>query len=133
MAGRSQARLRAREGVDHYGRTAYEMGELSTRTHAQQQAAATARGHSAPPACTALPVVTGTKELAATLTCSAGTFVSATSDTITRTYRWYRDGFAMSTTTNTRVLVSADLTAQVRCRVTATDENGATTVFTVAV
>lgn len=131
MAGRSQMRLRYRDGADHYGRTAYELSENSLKTHAQQQAAATVRGRSAPPACTVIPAITGTKTVGQTLTCSAGTWTSATSDTVTRAYQWYRDGLAISgATASTRVLAAADAGALMRCRVTGTDENGAARVFT---
>jgi hypothetical protein len=131
MAGRSQRGIRYREGADVLGRTAYALGEPSLKTTAQQQAAALSRGVAAPPACTALPAITGTKTVGQTLTCSAGTWASATGDTVARTYQWYRNGLSIAgATANTRVLAAADTGHLMRCRVTGTDENGAAFVFT---
>lgn len=125
MAGRSQDRLRFRDGADHLGRTAYSMNERSLKTALEQQAAAAARGVNAAPACTVLPAITGTTTEGSTLTCSTGTWTSATSDSKTYAYQWFRGQFLISgATANTRVLTQADTGYQMCCRVIATDENG---------
>lgn len=130
---RSQRAVRYRDGADARGRTAYSLAEPSLVSQTAQQAAAYAKaGVRAPPCNTVLPAITGTPTVGQTLTCSAGTFVSATSAAITRTYQWMRsDSFPISgATASTRVLAAADAGSYLRCRVTATDENGAAFVYT---
>lgn len=86
---------------------------------------------SGPPVNTVAPAVTGTATVGQTLSCSTGTW---TDGTPAFTYQWQRDvggdlNFVniASATSSTYVLVDADDGNKVRCRVTDTDEIGATT------
>lgn len=83
-----------------------------------------------PPVNTVAPAVTGTATVGQTLSCTTGTW---TDGTPVFTYQWQRDvagngSFSniAAATANTYVLVDADDGNKVRCVVTDTDENGAT-------
>jgi hypothetical protein len=78
-----------------------------------------------PPANTVAPNVTGTPELASTLTCSPGTWIDATS----QGYQWLRGATNVAGATGpTRMLAAADVGAMMYCRVTATGPGGSTPV-----
>ena len=132
MAGRSQARLRYRDGADYLGRTAYSLGEASLKTQTEQQAAAFSRaGVRAGPCNTVAPAVTGTNVEGATKSCSTGTWVSATLDTKTYTYQWMRNMVfeIPGATANTYIPVQDDVGCTLSCRVKATDVNGSSTIL----
>ena len=82
------------------------------------------------PANTVAPAVSGTPETGQTLTATNGTWTGA--DSFTR--QWQRDGVAISGATSaTYVLVEADEGHAIRCRVTAHNEAGTTSVNSNAV
>ena len=132
---RSQASLRAREGLDSGGNAAYARGERSRKSALEQRAALVARGIQPPPANTVLPAVTGTVRQGQTLTCSAGTWTAQ--GTPSYAYQWFRGNTPISgATANTRVLAAADVGQEMFCRVTATDSFGSTSAdsaFTIRV
>lgn len=69
----------------------------------------------------AAPVVSGTGTVGQTLTTTNGAWVNAS----TYGYQWVRDGVAIAgATASTYVLVAADSTHSVSCRVTATNAGG---------
>jgi hypothetical protein len=75
------------------------------------------------PVNTVAPVVSGTPNVGQTLSCTTGTWSGV--GTITYAYQWQRDGVNIgSATASTYALVGADAGTTVRCRVTATDDNG---------
>jgi hypothetical protein len=79
---------------------------------AQSRAALAAKSG---PINTVLPVITGTKQVGQTLTCSAGTW----SRSPTLTYQWLRNGSPVAgATAATRVLQAGDQGALMSCRVT---------------
>jgi hypothetical protein len=72
--------------------------------------------------CTVPPAVTGTVTVGQTLTSSTGTWLGAAP---TYTYQWLRDGAPIAgATVSTYVLVAADQTHLISCRVTATNSGG---------
>lgn len=78
--------------------------------------------YAALPVNTAIPVITQSDML---LTCTAGTWTSATSFT----YQWKRNNTIISgATTATYTIQSSDFGTLLKCEVTATNNNGATTV-----
>lgn len=80
----------------------------------------------APPTNTALPAITGSAIVGATLTVSTGTW---TGDDITYEYLWYRgDEPIWSATTNTYILTDADLGSAIKCQVQGQNNVGAQTV-----
>lgn len=90
-----------------------------------------------PPVNTVAPAVTGTTTVGQTLSCSTGTW---TDGTPVFTYQWQRDvanngvfSNIAAATANTYALVDADDGNKVRCVVTDTDENGATSANSNAV
>lgn len=124
---RSQRALRFREGIDSTGATAYAKGELSLLTPLQQRTKAAAMGAPIPPANTTLPAISGTLTVGQTLTTTNGTWTGV-SPTYTR--QWFRGNHPIpGATATTRVLAAADAGFRMSCRVTATDVNGSSTVF----
>ena len=86
------------------------------------------RGGAAGPTNTVAPEVTGTAERGEVLTCSTGTWTGT--GTITYAYQWLRDGVEIAgATASTYTLVAADDNANIRCRVTATDDEGSRSAF----
>ena len=74
-----------------------------------------------PPVNTALPSITGTVALSQTITCDPGTWTNNP----TFTFQWLRDGQAIGgATQSTYAIVSADVTHQLSCQVTATNPSG---------
>jgi hypothetical protein len=73
------------------------------------------------PINTVTPAITGTPTTGQVLTSSDGGWQRADS----YTYQWYRDGVAISgETASTHTLVSADEGHAIKCRVTATNDEG---------
>ena len=123
MPSRSARALRFREGADTSGVTAYQRGERSLRTPAQQRALALIEGGKPPPANTVAPAVTGTPTVGQTLTTTNGTWTGVATPTFTR--QWFRGNTPITgATALTYVLVSADQGYTLFCRVAATDANG---------
>jgi hypothetical protein len=123
MPSRSARALRFREGADASGVTAYQRGERSMRTPAQQRALALAEGGKPPPANTVAPAVTGTPTVGQTLTTTNGTWTALSGPTFTR--QWFRGNTPIAgATALTYVLVTADQGYSLFCRVAATDANG---------
>lgn len=77
-----------------------------------------------PPVNTALPVISGTVQLGATLTVSDGTW---TESPTSYAYQWKRDGVAIGgATSSTYVIVAADAETNISCTVTASNADGDT-------
>lgn len=75
------------------------------------------------PVLTAAPVVSCTKEVGETLTCTNGTFIGA--ETITYSYQWFANGVAVSgATANTYELKESDKNKIFMCRVMAKNAGG---------
>lgn len=75
------------------------------------------------PVNTALPVITGTERVGQTLSCSTGDWTSPTN--ITYSYLWLRDDVPIGgATSNTYVLVNADYGTDISCQVSATNNDG---------
>ena len=71
------------------------------------------------------PVLSGTQTFGSTLSCTTGTWTG--SPTITYTYQWQRNGSNIAlATSNTYVLVQADVLNVIRCVVTGTNSYGST-------
>jgi hypothetical protein len=78
---------------------------------------------------TVAPVVSGTGTVGQILTTTNGTWVNAS----TYAYQWLRDGVAIvGATASTYVLVAADSTHAVSCRVTATNAGGSASASAVS-
>lgn len=111
------------------------MGRLGTGTMStfRQVFAAAAPPVSNPPVNTALPVVTNGSAFLET-----GAVLSTTNGTWTNTptayaYQWRRDGVAISgETANTYTVVTADIGADISCRVTATNADGSAAAVSAA-
>ena len=97
-------------------------GKGGNLTNAQMASAITgALATVIPPVNTAAPVASGTGTVGQTLTCTNGTWQYSP----TFAYQWLRDGVAVSgATASTYVLVAADSTHSLSCRVTATNPAG---------
>jgi hypothetical protein len=123
---RSQRAVRAREGFDGQGRTAFSLQEPSRFTPEEQRARAVARGFPVGPAPqdSDLPAVTGTPTPGLTLTCAPGTWDSDGPDTIS--YEWFRGSASQGAadTVNTYDLTDADAGFPVFCRVESADSIG---------
>ncbi len=105
-------------------------GSTSTNTDGSLIALAPAAGGS-PPVNTVAPAVTGTTTVGQVLSSTTGTW---TTSNPVYTYQWQRDAFGNSSysnigsaTSSTYTLVDADDGCNIRCNVTDTDDNGATT------
>lgn len=87
------------------------------------------RGRSAGgPANTVAPVISGTAERGEELSSTTGTWSGT--GTITYAYQWLRNGAEIAgATASTYTLVAADDNANIRCRVTATDDEGSRSAF----
>lgn len=80
------------------------------------------------PANTVAPEITGTAERGEVLSCTTGTWSGT--GTITYAYQWLRNGAEIAgATASTYTLVAADDNANIRCRVTATDDEGSRSAF----
>jgi hypothetical protein len=76
------------------------------------------------PINTVAPVISGTPLVGNTLTSTTGTWISDTG-ILSYSYRWTRDGVAISGATNsTYTLTSTDLHTTILCQVAATDSDG---------
>lgn len=90
---------------------------------AAAQSNSTATAYEAVPVNTVLPVITGTAVVGQLLSCSQGTWTSATS--VTYAYQWKRSGSSIGgATSSTYTLVSADYGNTITCTVTATNGGG---------
>ena len=90
-------------------------------------------GSAAPtaPAISALPVISGATTVGSTLTTTTGTWTGSPTG---YTYQWKRNGTNISgATSNTYLLVTADLTANITATVTATNAGGSTSSTAAAV
>jgi hypothetical protein len=86
----------------------------------------------APPANTALPVISGTAEVGQILTCSQGTWSGGTPQTFA--FEWRRDGAAIAGATSANYTVSVDDAGHaLTCRVTATNAAGSASADSAAV
>lgn len=82
------------------------------------------------PTSTVAPAITGTLEVGETLSVGTGTWSGSPTS---YTYQWLRDGAEISgATSNSRVLLLADLAAMMSCDVTAIDADGGDTLVTAA-
>jgi hypothetical protein len=85
-------------------------------------------GQAAGPVNTVAPEITGTAERGEELSSTTGTWTGT--GTITYAYQWLRNGAEIAGATNsTYTLVAADDNANIRCRVTATDDKGSRSAF----
>jgi hypothetical protein len=77
---------------------------------------------SGPPVVVTVPHATGTGTTGSTLSCTMGNW---TNEPTSYAYQWLRDGTAIAgATANTHVVVSADVTHEISCEVTATNALG---------
>lgn len=137
---RSQRRLRTYRGFDESGATAYMRGDFTSPPLTQKQqrdAALLRRGASSrpTPANTVLPTTTGTLTVAQTQSRTTGTWEGVSGPVFTQ--QWFRRGAANGVgvaipgaTGTSYNLAAADVGFFIGCRVTATDTNGANSVFT---
>ena len=80
------------------------------------------------PANTVAPEITGTAERGEVLSCTTGTWSGT--GTITYAYQWLRNGAEIAgATASTYTPVAADDNTFIRCRVTATDDEGSRSAF----
>jgi hypothetical protein len=102
-------------------------GKGGNLTNAQMAAAITAGlSNELPPVNTAAPVASGTGTVGLTLTCTQGTWTYGQ----TYAYAWLRDGTPVTNgAASTYVLVAADSTHTLTCRVTATNPAGSTSMI----
>ena len=85
-------------------------------------------GQAAGPVNTVAPVISGTAERGEELSSTTGTWSGT--GTITYAYQWLRNGAEIAgATASTYTLVAADDNANIRCRVTATDDEGSRSAF----
>lgn len=81
-----------------------------------------AGGNPNAPSNTVAPVASGTTTVGQTLSVTNGTW---TNTPTSYTYQWYRDGYPIgSATSNSYLLVTADIGAYLACLVTATNASG---------
>jgi len=102
-----------------------EVTATNTAGNASANSNATANVAEVAPVNTVLPAITGTENEGQTLTCSSGTWTSASTETYA--YQWERAGTAISgATSSTYTLVTADVGNTLTCVVTATNTAGST-------